>query len=162
MPVSFKDKNGKKHVFKDHAEFVSWLKKNRPDIENPDGFAARIERNQSDTSKFSTYAIHEHSKIINRNLITGELVFTDEDKVVVKNIEIFLKGIDVPIVILEAVKTDFGAKFDYIIDSRASAGEYTVVWNVTVDGQDTRAVNNFLISDDNIDRTLPLELQHLA
>ena len=63
---------------------------------------------------------------------------------------------------IEVVEEDFGASFSYIIDSRARAGQYRVVWNVIVDGVETKVLNSFVINSDNIDRTLPIELQHLA
>lgn len=161
MPVSFKDKHGKKHKFKDHDEFVSWLKKNRPEIKDPDAFAAEIERRQRKGDK-KEMAKGKISRIIIDNLITGELFFSEKDDILVKNIEIYLVGIDVPLVTLEPEKTEFGAKFGYVLDSRARVGEYSVVWNITITGKDDRVVDKFFIGDDNIDRTLPLELQHLA
>lgn len=158
MPISFKDKNGKKHVFENHASFVSWLKKNRPDIKDPDAFAATIEKNQSKgSSKFSEHL----SRIISKNMITGELMFDINSDVVVENVDIFLESIDVPIVTLNTQETDFGAKFDYVIDSRASVGNYVVIWNLLVSGQEVKEFDRFMISTDDIDRTLPLELQHL-
>ena len=159
MPISFRDKKGKKHVFKDHAEMVSWIKKNRSDIKNPDAFVATLERNQSKSSKM---ALHDHGEISVNSLILGTLKFDKEDNVQVKNVEIFLEGIPEVIAEIEVVEEDFGASFSYIIDSRARAGQYRVVWNVVVDGVETKVFNSFVINSDNIDRTLPIELQHLA
>lgn len=159
MPISFKDKNGKKHVFANHDAFVTWLKKNRPDIESPDGFAAQLERNQSKSKKFGDMS--NASRIINKNMISGELLFTKEDNIEVKGIDIFLESINVPIIEIEAEKTGFGAKFDYLIDSRASAGNYVIIWNLLADGHEVKVFDRFMISHDEIDRTLPLELQHL-
>ena len=161
MPISFKDKNGKKHTFKDHAEAVTWFKKNRPDIKNPDAFVATLERNQT-KEKSSRFALHDHGEIKVSSLITGKLKFNKDDNVKVKTIEIFLVGIDEVIAEIDSVEESFGASFSYVIDSRSRAGEYKVVWNVIVDGKETKVFNNFIISSDNIDRTLPLELQHLA
>lgn len=161
MPVSFKDKNGKKHTFKDHAEAVSWIKKNRPDIKDPNAFVATLERNQS-KNKSSKFSLHDHGEIKVSNLITGKLKFDKDDNVEVKTIEIFLVGIDEVIAELDATEETFGASFSYVIDSRSRAGEYKVVWNIIVDGAETKVFNSFIISSDSIDRTLPLELQHLA
>ena len=160
MPISFKDKNGKKHVFKDHAEAVTWMKKNRPDIKDPDAFVATLERSQS-KGKFSKFTLHDHGEIIVSNLITGKLTFGKDDNVKVKNVEIFLEGIPDVIVEIEVVEEDFGASFTYIIDARARAGTYKVVWNVIVDGEEFKVFNSFIINADNMDRTLPMELQHL-
>jgi len=157
MPVSFKDKNGKRHVFANHKAFVTWLKANRPDIENPDAFAARIERNQS-----KTFSVGERvSRIHSKNLISGELLFSKEDKLIIQTVDIFLKGIDVPIITLQVDKAEDSAKFNYLIDTRASAGEYSVVWNIMANGTPTKIIDKFFIAHDDIDRTLPLELQHL-
>ena len=160
MPVSFKDKNGKKHTFKNHAEAVTWMKKNRPDIKDPDAFVATLERSQN-KGKSSKFTLHDHGEITVSNLITGKLTFNEEDNVKVKNVEIFLEGIPDVIVEIEVTKEDFGASFTYIIDARARAGTYKVVWNVIVDGEELKVFNSFIISADNIDRTLPMELQHL-
>ena len=157
MPVSFKDKNGNKHTFQNHKAFVTWLKANRPDIENPDAFAARIERNQS-----KTFSVGERvSRINSKNLVSGELLFNKKDNLDVKNVDIFLKGIDVPIITLLVDKSEDSAKFNYLIDTRASAGEYSVVWNIMANGVETKVIDKFFIGHDDIDRTLPLELQHL-
>ena len=161
MPISFKDKNGKKHVFKDHAEMVLWIKKNRPDIKDPDAFVATLEKNQNE-SKSSKFSLHDHGEIKVSNLITGKLKFDKNDNVEVKIIEIFLIGIDEVIAEVDSIEESFGASFNYVIDSRSRAGEYKVIWNVIVDGVETKVFNSFIISSDNIDRTLPLELQHLA
>ena len=160
MPISFKDKNGKKHVFKDHAEAVTWMKKNRPDIKDPDAFVATLERNQN-KGKSSKFALHNHGEIFVSSLITGKLTFDKDDNVKVKNVEIFLEGISDVIVEIEVVEEDFGASFTYIIDARARAGTYKVVWNVIVDGEEFKVFNSFIINADNMDRTLPMELQHL-
>lgn len=159
MPISFKDQKGKKHIFKNHAAMVSWLKKNRPEIKDPDAFVATLERNQSKSSKM---ALHDHGEISVNSLILGTLKFDKEDNVQVKNVEIFLEGISEVIAEIEVVEEDFGASFSYIINSRARAGQYRVVWNVVVDGVETKVFNSFVINSDNIDRTLPIELQHLA
>jgi len=159
MPISFKDQKGKKHIFKDHAAMVSWLKKNRPDIKDPDAFVATLERNQSKSSKL---ALHDHGEIKVNSLVVGTLKFDKEDNVQVENVEIFLEGIPEVIAEVEVIEEDFGASFSYIIDSRARAGQYRVVWNVIVDGVETKVFNSFVINSDNIDRTLPIELQHLA
>ncbi len=159
MPISFKDKNGKKHNFKDHAEAVAWFKKNRPDIENPDAFVAKLERDQggNKSSKFSL----NHGEIFVSNLITGKLKFDKDNDTAVKNVEIFLEGIDDIIAEVEVTDEEFGASFSYIIDSRARAGQYNAIWNVTADGVEIKVQNSFMISADNIDRTLPVELQYL-
>ncbi len=160
MPISFKDKNGTKHVFATHDDFVAWLKRNRPDISNPDAFAAQLERNQSGDNK--TFGDGGGvSRIINKNMITGELLFNAEDKVEVLGVDLFLESINVPIVEFQADLTDTGAKFDYLIDSRASAGNYVLVWNLLAHGHEVKVIDRFMISHDEIDRTLPLELQHL-
>ncbi len=157
MPVSFKDKNGNKHTFQNHKAFVTWLKANRPDIENPDAFAARIERGQS-----KTFSVGERVSSINsKNLISGELLFDKEDNLVIETVDVFLKGIDVPIITLQVDKGQESAKFKYLIDTRASAGEYSVVWNVMANGVPAKIIDKFFIAHDDIDRTLPLELQHL-
>lgn len=160
MPISFKDKNGKKHTFKDHAEAVAWFKKNRPDIEKPNAFVAKLERDQGE-KKSSKFALHDHGEISVSNLIIGKLKFDKDDNVKVKNVEIFLEGIDDVIAEIEVTDEEFGASFNYIIDSRARAGQYNVVWNVIADGIEIKVHNSFVISSDNIDRTLPVELQHL-
>ncbi len=160
MPVSFKDKNGKKHTFKDHAEAVAWMKKNRPDIKDPDAFVATLERSQS-KGKSSKFALHNHGEIFVSSLITGKLTFDKDDNVKVKNVEIFLEGIPDVIVEIEVVEEDFGASFTYVIDARARAGTYKVIWNVIVDGEEFKVFNSFIINADNMDRTLPMELQHL-
>jgi len=160
MPISFRDKNGKKHVFKDHAEMVSWIKKNRPDIKNPDAFVATLERNQK-KGKSSKFVLHDHGKITVNSLIIGELIFNEDDNIEVKNVEIFLEGIPDVIVEIDVIKEEFGASFSYVIDARARAGTYKVVWNVIVDSESLKVFNSFIISADDIDRTLPVELQHL-
>ncbi len=160
MPISFKDKNGEKHSFATHDDFVVWLKRNRPDITDPDAFAAKIERSQSGDSKiFGDEG--GVSRIITKNMISGELLFTEADNIQVQGVDLFLESINVPIVEFQAEKTDVGAKFDYLIDSRASAGSYIIVWNILAKGQEVKIIDRFLISHDEIDRTLPLELQHL-
>lgn len=161
MPISFKDKNSKKHVFKNHAEMVSWLKKNRPDIKDPDAFTATLERSQKE-GKTSKFALHTHGEISVSSLITGKFKFNKEDNIKIKTVEIFLEGITEVIAEIDAVEEDFGVSFTYIIDARARAGQYRVVWNLIVDGIETKVENNFVINSDDIDRTLPIELQHLA
>ncbi len=160
MPISFKDKNGKKHTFKDHAEAVVWFKKNRPDIKDPNAFVAKLERDQRG-DKSSKFALHDHGEITVSNLIIGKLKFDINDNIKVKNVEIFLEGIDDVIAEIEVTDEEFGASFSYIIDSRARAGQYNVVWNVIADSVEIKVHNSFVISADNIDRTLPVELQHL-
>lgn len=160
MPISFKDKHGKKHRFDNHDAFVKWLKQNRPEIKDPDAFAAEIERRQRGDKKKEMTSINAFVK--SKSVINGALFYSVNDKVVVKNVDIFLEGIDVPIVSLEPELIELGAEFEYVIDARSRAGKYNVVWNLEVDSKETKVMNPFFIGDDSVDRTLPLELQHLA
>ena len=161
MPVTITDKKGKDHTFNTHAAAVKWIKKNRPNVKDPDAFVADIERRQT-ASKFSEpLAIEtELGEISVSNIIRGVITF-DKKNVKVKNVEIFLEGIKEVIAEVPAVDQEFGASFSHIIDARARAGEYRVAWNLLVDNVETQMFKQFIISSDSIDRTLPVELQHL-
>ena len=162
MPVTITDKKGKDRVFNTHAAAVKWVKKNRPNVKDPDAFVADIERRQKGTSKFSEPIVVETKlgEISVSNMIRGVIEF-DKKNVQVKNVEVFLEGIKEVIAEVSAVDQEFGASFSHVIDARARAGEYRVVWNLLVDNIETQMSKNFIISSDSIDRTLPVELQHL-
>jgi len=163
MPVTLTDKEGKKHTFSTHDSAVSWLKINRPNIKDPDAYVAAIERKMS-KKKTRTYQdglVGDRSEISVSNLIRGNLNFDISDNIVVRSVEIFLIGVDEAIVELEVTDEEFGASFLYEITARNRVGNYKVVWNVLVSGKEIKVFNDFVISGDEIDRTLPLELQHL-
>lgn len=160
MPVKIDGKS-----FADHAAAVAYVKKNKPDVENPDAFVATIERKQTgrdkDVKKFAGIPLEQRSTIQVSSLVTGTLLFNPNDNIVITNVEIFLTGIEEPIAIVEPEIREFGASFSYVIDTRARTGEYQAVWNVVISGKVVKIINGFVIVDDAIDRTLPLELQHL-
>ncbi len=106
--------------------------------------------------------IEKLSKIQNNNLITGELLLSEDSKMKVNKVEIFLEDIKEPIAEIETETFDGGVKFQYLIDSRARVGKYSVVWMGSISGKESKIFDNLSMGDDNIDRTLHLELHHLS
>ncbi len=106
--------------------------------------------------------IEKLSSIKNNNFITGELKLDKDSKMEVKIVEIYLEDIKEPIAEIETQSFEGGVRFEYLIESRARVGNYTVVWISSISGKKSKIFDNFIIGDDNIDRTLPLELQHLS
>ena len=106
--------------------------------------------------------IGERGQVKVSNVIHGFLPFDKDSNVTVKNIEITLEGVDQILSTIEPTVDVDGAKFEFIIDSIARAGLYKIVWNVFISGKASKVINNFAINSDSIDRSLPLELQHLA
>ncbi len=106
--------------------------------------------------------IGERGQVKVSNVIHGFLPFDKDSNVTVKNIEITLEGVDQILSTIEPTVDVDGAKFEFIIDSIARAGLYTIVWNIFISGKASKVINNFAINSDSIDRSLPLELQHLA
>ncbi len=104
----------------------------------------------------------ERGEIKVSNVIHGFLPFDKDSNVTIKNVDIFLEGIDTALSTIEPVIDVDGARFEFSIDSIARAGSYKIVWNVFISGKESKVINNFSINSDSIDRTLPLELQHLA
>lgn len=102
------------------------------------------------------------SELKNDNLISGKLFFGKDSNVSVKNVDIHLVGIPNVIATITPELVDGGAKFEFKIDSRARAGEYTVTWNILISGKESTIINQFVISSDVIDRTIPVELVHLS
>lgn len=104
----------------------------------------------------------ERGQIKVSNVIHGFLPFNKDSKTTVKNVDIFLEGIEQSIAQIDPTIEEDGARFELIIDAIARAGNYKIVWNAFVSGKETKVINNFVINSDSIDRTLPLELQHLT
>jgi len=104
----------------------------------------------------------EQGQIKVSNVIHGFLPFNKDSNVAVKDVNIFLEGIEQPIAAVDVVIDVDGARFEFVIDSIARAGMYRIVWNTFISGLASKVINNFSINADSIDRTLPLELQHLS
>lgn len=104
----------------------------------------------------------ERGQIKVSNVIHGFLPFDKKSNVKISNVQIFLVGIDQALSTIEPTVDVDGARFEFSIDSIARAGVYNVVWNVFISGKESKVINSFTINSDSIDRTLPLELQHLA
>ncbi len=103
------------------------------------------------------------STITNSNIIKGRLLFDANSKVKIIRVEIFLIGIDRPIVILTDLdKTENSALFSYTIDAQARAGDYKVIWHISISDTATEIIDGFTINGDGVDRTIPMELRHLA
>jgi len=103
----------------------------------------------------------ERENICIGNSIHGSLSFSKDSNVILEKVQLFVIGIKEPIMDIDVKIDDFGASFDIILNNKARAGEYQVVWNTKISGRESNVISKFSISD-NIDRTLPIELQHLT
>ena len=107
-------------------------------------------------------SLSDRGEIKVSNVIQGILPFDKSSNIEIRSIDIFLEGIENKIATVDPVITANGVNFEYVIDGQARAGVYRVVWTVVIDGKIETVVNMFYIGHDEIDRSLPLELQHLA
>ena len=103
----------------------------------------------------------EQGQIKVSNVIHGFLPFNKDSNVAVKNVNIFLEGIDQAFAEVDPIRSDNGASFEHVLEAKARAGIYRVEWNTLIHGKESKIINTFKLSDD-IDRTIPIELQHLA
>ena len=95
------------------------------------------------------------------NSIHGSLSFNKDSNIILEKVQLFVMGIKEPVMDIDVVIDDAGASFDIILNSRARAGEYKVVWNTKISGKESNVTNTFTLGDE-LDRTLPIELQHLT
>lgn len=89
-----------------------------------------------------------------KQIITGKLVVEDES-VKIGNIDVLFRG-DV----FDKVEPD-GNQFVIEIDERFENGNYEIHWHVEINGKEHIVKGNFVVSNDKINPSLPLDLQHL-
>lgn len=163
MPIKFKDNKGKEHSFETHDKFVEWLRKNRPSIEDPNAYAAEIENRQKGSKKVKQdfqASGNMISSLVNKNVIKGTLI-VDDSEIIVTEVEISLVGSDSIIEKIEPIKIKDNYEFEFSIEDRARNGEYSVAWVTVKNDKVNRVFDSFVIHGDEIDRTLPIELQYL-
>jgi len=120
-----------------------------------------VKTNQNFSEEPVVLPLGERGQIKVSNVIHGFLPFNKESNIAVKDVSIFLEGIEQSIATVDVVIDEDGARFEFTIDSIARAGMYRIVWNTFISGVESKVTNNFSINSDSIDRSLPLELQHL-
>ena len=103
----------------------------------------------------------ERGEIKVGNSIHGSLSFSKDSNIVLEKVQLFVMGIEEPVMDIDVLIDDAGASFDIILNNKARAGEYQVVWSTKISGKESNVITKFSIGD-NIDRTLPIELQHLS
>jgi len=95
------------------------------------------------------------SNLVSRQIIEGSLVLENKDSSI-KNVLIFFQG-----QLFDTIEVTDG-KFQIEITERFENGSYDVIWNTVINGVDTEVKDSFIVSNDKIDPTLPLDLQYLA
>lgn len=143
MSIKFVDKYNKVHVFETYEEFTSWRE-------------AAIKTQQ----RFQGIDLNGRAEVLSYHVIEGFLYF--ENNVIVDSVKLYLNDIKEPIADIDFVYDESGARFKYEIRDQARVGNYTIRWNLSVNGTYQEVLKSFMITGDSIDRTLPLELQHLA
>lgn len=105
--------------------------------------------------------LDKRSEIQVSNLVSGNLRYDKDSNMTIKSIQFFMEGIEEPIGEVQPTEEEFGASFSYIMGNRARAGTYTAVWNTEISDKPAKIASTFVVNDD-IDRTIPIELQHLS
>lgn len=96
------------------------------------------------------------------SFIHGQLNYNKDSNVFVKSIQIFLAGTKEAIATVSPTVNDQGASFQYVIEAQSRTGDYKAVWQVYNEGKEANVMTEFTIDADGLDRTLPIELQHLT
>ena len=109
----------------------------------------------------SDVPLEKRSEISISNLVRGQLKFDKDSNIIIKSVQIFAKGSDEVIATAAPVLGDVSASFEVELAAKGRAGLYNSVWNVEISGKPAKIISEFKLLDE-LDRTLPLELQHLA
>ena len=103
-----------------------------------------------------------HSIIVPTSLIRGTLYFDKDNATRVESVDVYLDGIPEEYGHVGNYKTEEfsdGAKFILEIKDLRSSGTYKVRWNMVISGKHSPIIDKFVISNDNLDKTLPVEFQ---
>lgn len=107
---------------------------------------------------FSDHDEHEStdkiSNLISRQIIEGKLKLENKDSSII-NVEVNFNGM-----LFDTIEIKDN-KFQIEITERFENGKYNVVWNVMINGVKSIIIDSFIVSNDSIDPTLPIDLQYL-
>ena len=93
--------------------------------------------------------------LISRQIIEGELVLEDES-VVINNVKVMYLGEEFKVIELK------DNKFMFEITSQFENGNYEVIVNASINGKESNIIGTFVVSNDKLDSSLPIDLQSLA
>ena len=103
-----------------------------------------------------------YSRIKPSTIIRGTLVYTKDKSTRVDSVDIYINGMDPEyghVGTFKVVDSAEGAEFELEMADLSTVGEYKVIWNMVVSNNPTPIIDRFMIYNDVIDRTLPIELQ---
>lgn len=108
---------------------------------------------------FSDHGLHNDvnmiSTLLSRQIIEGRLNLENENSSV-SNVEIRFNGM-----LFDTIEVKDNM-FQIEITERFENGKYDVVWNAMINGKESTITDSFVVSNDKIDPTLPLDLQYLS
>ena len=93
--------------------------------------------------------------LVSKQIIEGVLVFEDKDIIVKSATVMFLGHVFKELEIKDN-------KISFEITGQFENGNYELVYEVTVNGKDVKVTQSFVVSNDKIDPSLPVDLQRLG
>lgn len=103
-----------------------------------------------------------HSVVVPTTLVRGILMFDKDNSTRVESVDIYLDGWGEEYGHVGNYKVQEhseGVQFEIEMKDLNRMGTYKVVWNMVISNKASPIIDKFVIANDSIDRTLPVEFQ---